>query len=229
MSVVAKTNRFGIDVVINDLQVLSDPALLGKWTGIALTDYKSFPRANKNYKGPDKKIPEISTDEINYDEVLFNDREAVTSFWLVNDQRVFSDTTKLIKTNISIIFQADLVKIYGTGQPNRLDERFNMEILDVFAPDNIWINSDIDIIEGVDLVYADLILPATLKAKVNDDDISKYHVVKLTFDVLHKRDCFAKVPLRCPPPGDSFYNVFVDGFFQGIVNFDGTDVNINMN
>ena len=57
MAIVSKTNRDGVDVVIENLQQAFYPSLIGYWDVDAV--YTSYPRANKNYR-EDNIIPEIS-------------------------------------------------------------------------------------------------------------------------------------------------------------------------
>jgi len=198
MGIISKTDRFGIDIVIESLQQFSAPKLLAFWSNIAIPDYTSYPRANKNPRGLDK-VPEISLDDTEYKSVLFDDKLAVTSFWVVDDTRVFSDDTKQVKATISIIFQANLVTIYS--QSNRADEEFNANVLEVFRPDNFFINSDISIVEGIDNVYSDLTFSEELNDNIKKHDMSQFHVVKFTMDVIYDPDCFP--PLASIRPSKS--------------------------
>lgn len=208
MSIVSKTDRFGIDVVIEDLQQNFTPKLLAFWSAITTTDYEVYPRVNKNPRDSDT-IPEISLLDGEYKGVLFDDNFALTSFYIASDQRVFNEDTKQLKTTLSIIFQANLKTLYA--QTNRPDEEFNMNVLDVIKKDNFYINSDITIIEGVDNVYSDLTFSEELNNNIKKHDMSEYHVVKFVFDVIHKPDCFPSLPVVCPPGGTP-----VDVEFQGV-------------
>ncbi len=198
MSINSKTDRFGIDIVIESLQQMSEPRLLAFWSNIAIADYVSYPRANKNPRGTDE-VPEISLDATEYKPVLFDDTLAVTSFWIVSDTRIFNDDTKQVKATISIIFQANLKTIYA--QTNRADEEFNANVLDVFAPDNFFINSDLTIVEGIDNVYSDLTFTEDLNDNIKKHDMSEFHVVKFTMDVIYDPDCFPVLAAVCPPGG----------------------------
>jgi len=194
MAIVSKTIRSGIDEVINTLQERSFPKLLPFWL---TTDYISYPRANKNPKEPGDIIAEISLDEKDYKEVLMDDEVSVTSFWLVADDRPLVDATKLIKHNISIIFQCDLVKLYGDAE--RSDEKFNQEVLSIFKAEQQFIVGDIEISTGVDNVYEDLTLTSETAEKVKLHDMSNLHVVRLSFNVLYNPDCFPKAFPVCSP------------------------------
>lgn len=183
MAIVSKTNRDGVDVVIEQLQQKWYAQLLGFWGSAT---YQMYPRANKNYRD-NQIIPEVSLDEKDYAEVLTNDKFSITSFFLNNDTRVFLDETKRIKQSISLIFQADLVELYGLTE--RADEKFNMDVLRVLKKDNQYVYGDIEFIEGVDQVYSDLTITGDLKKQVDLTDISQFHVLKCTFDVVYKPNC----------------------------------------
>jgi len=212
MAIVSKINRDGVDVVIESLQQRFYASLLAYWdAGIT---YQMYPRANKNYRS-ENIIPEISLDEIDYSEVLASDKFSVTSFFLNNDSRIFQDEFKRIKQSISIIFQADLVALYG--ETERMDEQFNMDVLRVLKKENFYIYGDIEIIEGVDNVYRDLQLSGELKDSVNVTDISKQHVVRLSFDVIYKPNCNTTLLPLC-----AGVSVSVNGTFSEVVPAGGT-------
>lgn len=207
MAIVSKTNRDGIDVVIETLQQSFYPGLIGSWDVDAV--YQSYPRANKNYIG-DNIIPEISLNQKEYNEVLTDDKFSVTSFWLNNDNRLFQDDNKQIKQSISVIFQCDLVSLYGGSE--RLDEQFNMDVLRVLKAENKFIVGDINIDEGIDNVYAGLSISGELKEQLKLNDLSDQHVVKFTFDVLYKDTCNRPVNKVCPG-----VSISLDGVFSEVV------------
>jgi hypothetical protein len=247
MSIISKTNRDGIDTVIEQLQQSFYPRLLGYWSTSAA--YQSFPRANKNYR-EDQILPEISLDQKEYNEVLFNDKFSVTSFFLVADERPFQDEFKRINHGVSLIFQADLVALYG--QSERMDEKFNMDVLRVLKKENFYIHDDILIIQGIDNVYRDLTLNDEFKKQINVTDISHMHVVRFDFQVVYKPNCNEILPpvcagvsisldgvfdhvepnggvYNCITGGGSFtYDTFINGQSVGQIVFDGTDQTVNI-
>jgi len=206
MAIVSKTNRDGVDIVIEQLQQKFYPSLLGYWDGAAT--YQMYPRANKNYRNDDI-IPEVSLDQKDYTEVLNSDKFSVTSFFLNNDERIFSDADKRIKQSISIIFQADLVALYG--QTERMDEQFNMDVLRVLKKENFYIYGDITFTEGIDNVYRDLIISGELKESVKLTDLSNFHVLKASFDIIYKPNCNATLPPVC-----AGVSISVDGVFSEV-------------
>lgn len=220
--IVSKENRDGVDVVIEQLQQRWYNQLLTFWSSNAI--YNSYPRANKNYRD-DNILPEISLDKKNYSEVLSSDKFSVTSFFIGNDTREFEDDSRRIKHSISIIFQADLVKLYGAT--NRADEKFNMDVLRVLKKDNAFIFGNIEIIEGVDKVYEDFTISGDLKKRVNLTDMSHLHVVRFTFDVIYKPNCNVNIPTVCAPVVIQLDAVLIETIASGgtlniiVVNQDG--------
>ena len=212
MAIVSKINRDGVDVVIENLQQSFYPSLLGYWDATSV--YESYPRANKNYR-KDNILPEISLNQKEYSESLLNDGYSVTSFWLDNDTRVYQDANSQIKQNISVIFQADLIKIYG--ETERLDEQFNMDLLRVIKAENKFVVGDIEIVQGIDNVYNDLNITGDLKEQLKLHDISQRHVVKFSFDVLYKDNCNRPVAKSCVG-----VSVSLDGVFNQVVPSGGS-------
>lgn len=194
MAIVSKTNRDGVDIVIEQLQQKTYPLLLGAWTG-GIT-YESYPRANKNNK-KEQVLPQLSLDELDYKEVLMDDKKSITSFFVVDDTRVFNDVTKQYKQTIHMIFQADLVQLYGNTE--RLDEVFNMDVHRVIKKESVYIVGDITITEGIDNVYSDFTFDPEMQKKIDLHDMSKFHVLKVTFDVLYKDDCAKTFAPVCDP------------------------------
>lgn len=224
MAIVSKIERYGVDVVIENLQQKTFPNLLGLWEGGIV--YTSYPRANKNYKG-DNIIPEVSLDKKDYKEVLNDDKISVGSFFLTNDARTYDEELNQFKQSISIIFQADLVKLYAKS--HRADEEFNMDVMRVLKKENVYIVGDIVLSTGVDAVYSDLTLTGDLKNSINLTDISQFHVVKATFDVLYREDC---VKTFAPVCGPAFYENSDQSFQQTILSgetFTSDDIIVTIN
>lgn len=210
MAIVSKTNRDGVDVVIEGLQQRWYAQLLGFWDVNAT--YQMYPRANKNYRG-DQIIPEISLDEKDYSEALMNDKFSITSFFLNNNERTRDQEFHQITHSISIIFQADLVALYG--ETERMDEVFNMHVLRVIEQENKYVHGEISIIEGIDNVYSDLTLVGELKQSINITDISHLHVVKFTFDVIYKPKCNVSITPVCSPAVLMFDGNLADTILSG--------------
>ncbi len=185
MAIVNKTYRDGVDTVIQYLQNKWYNKLLGNWGNSV---YQMYPRANKNKK-EDQTIPEISLDEENYDEVLINDKFDVTSFFLIDNESTFTDEYKRINQRVSLIFQADLFALYNGAE--RMDQRFNMDVLRVVRQESQFIFGDISLIETVDDVYRDLSLSGDFKRKIDVTDISHQHILRVDFNLIYKPNCNA--------------------------------------
>jgi hypothetical protein len=194
MAIVEKINRKGVDKVIHVLQQRTYENLLGFWVdGITFTMY---PRANKNFKN-DSTIPEISLDSKNYKETFYDDKVAVNSFFLVDDQSTYQNDNNQIVQDVSIIFQADLVKLYGDAE--RVDEVFNSDVLQVFKNVKRFIYSDIERITGFDSVYSDFTLNADLREKIQFSDISNRHILRLDFSIRYDFKCDSPIVPLCVP------------------------------
>ena len=194
MAIVEKTNRKGVDKAIHVLQQRTYANLLGFWAdGV---EYTMYPRANKNFKN-DSTIPEISLDSKNYKETFYDDKVAVNSFFLVDDQSTYQNDNNQIVQDVSIIFQADLVKLYGDAE--RVDEVFNSDVLQVFKDVKRFIYSDIERITGFDSVYSDLSLSADLREKIQFSDISNRHILRLDFSIRYDFKCDSPIVPLCVP------------------------------
>ena len=201
MAVVSKADRFGVDVVIENLQQSLYPRLLAYWD--VSTVYTSYPRANKNYK-KDNVIPEISLDQKDYKETLMDDKLSVNSFWLVENTRPYNTVEGRLSHKISVIFQADLVALYG--QSNRADEEFNINVLTEIAKNNPYIfETDVEVIETIDSVYSDLTISGEMKDHLNLHDIGKLHVVRFDFEIKYDKGCnITKMAPVCPTITETF-------------------------
>lgn len=222
MAIVSKIRRDGVDVVIESLQQRWYAQMIGFWEAGAT--YQMYPRANKNYK-EDQLLPDVSLDNKDYTEVLMSDKFSVTSFFLNNDERTFTEETKQINHSISIIFQADLVALYDDAE--RMDEVFNNHMLRVIRKENPYIFGNIVITEGVDNVYRDLIITGDMKKSINVTDMSHMHVVKFTFDVIYKPNCNVNITPVCAPVSVRLNNSQIESVPSGqtlnitLVNQDG--------
>jgi hypothetical protein len=197
MAIVSKVNRDGIDIAIESIQQKMYPNLLGAWD--ASTVYTMYPRANKNYK-QDNILPEISLDKKDYKDTLYDDKVFVNSFFLVNDDSVYDPKEKTATQNISLIFQADLVKLYGDSE--RVDEVFNadvLRVLDLLKRRTSYLVGDITVTRGFDKVYSDLSFTSDFKEKIKYSDISHRHIVKFTFDIIYALSCAKTVTPVCSP------------------------------
>lgn len=218
--IIQKLNRDGIDIAIEAIQQKMYANLLGAWD--ADTVFTMYPRANKDYN-QDNILPVVSLDDKDYSLSLFDDKVFVNSFFLVNDESVYDPKEKTSTQNISLIFQADLVKLYSDTE--RVDEVFNadvLRVLDLLKRRSTYVVGDITVVRGLDKVYSDLTFTSDFKEKIKYSDVSHRHVVKFTFDVIYGLDCNKTVSPVCAP-----VSVNVNGVSQSI-NQSGTTLDLTI-
>lgn len=195
MAIVSKTDRHGVDNAIEALQQSLFPRLIAYWDVNAV--YTSYPRADKVFR-KDDIIPEISLDLKEDVEVLTEDNVGVNSFWLVSNSRPYDADNKQLIHDVSLIFQADLVKLYG--QTNRADEEFNIDVLRELTRKNVFMfNENINVITTIDAVYSDLTFSPEMKKKIIYTDISNLHVVRFDFEIRYNIDCIPTLAPICVP------------------------------
>lgn len=192
--IVEKTYKVGIDSVVAYFQEQLYSNLLSFWDVDAV--YTCYPRANKNYKN-DNILPEISLDEKDYSSALFDDKVSVNSFFLASNKSEWIEEDGMLRHNLSIIFQADLVSLYGSNE--RADERFKIDVLSILKGELNYKNGDISVSEGIDQVYSDLTFSKEFKDKIRLSDMSNRYVVKFEFEVNYRINCMASIVPVCAP------------------------------
>lgn len=178
MSLVTKISPVGIDKAIDRIQrnLFSYLTTTAGWT-----NYESYPRAYKNPKGNDT-IPEVYVGNNDYQEVFFDDKFNVTSFFLVEDtvtnNNVVGDEPQYTQ-GISIIFQATLPELYPSIS-HRADAEMHDDIFKAFDSFFKEVNS---VSTGINNVYSDV----TVLDSIQFTDMSDFHVVKFdtTIDYLY--------------------------------------------
>lgn len=179
MSLVTIVDPVGIDILIASIQDRSFNNLItngvGDWTD---ANYESYARA---YVNPKKEgtIPEVYTGDREYKEVLMDDTFVASSFFLVDDSRVFDESQFTL--SISIIYQADIQKLFPSIL-HRADEEMHKDIIDSLE-DTEFTDFITDITTGIDGVYSDLDIPDSYLSGISLDDMSNYHVVKIDLEV----------------------------------------------
>jgi hypothetical protein len=176
MALIQKTNPKGVDFMIDAMQSRVYDKLIAKgWS-----NYESYPRAYANVK-KGGTVPEFYLGENEYQEVLMNDKFSVTSFFLVDNARSFDKESGQFTQTVSMIFQADIRKLFPTVS-HRADEEMHE---DIFGSLKLINNKNFltTLIVGVDDVYSSLSIPAEYIERVQMDDISNYHVCRLDFSI----------------------------------------------
>lgn len=161
---------YGISILQNDLFI---ELIKRGWK-----DYDSYDRAYRNKKGDDK-LPEVFC-KGDYKEVLFNDNETVTSFILADEKRTFDVPSNQFTQGISIIFQANLTKLYP-NVTHRPDEEMINEIQRALKK-TCWGNRVTEVITGFEKVYD------SLKVGYNGkeyDDMGDFCIVRFNFKMYY--------------------------------------------
>jgi hypothetical protein len=181
MAIVAKTSPIGIDLEIDRLQTkLYNYLTVSAWW----TDYECYHRAYVNTK-KDGSIPEIYIGNKEYKECLMDDKFKATSFFLVDTDYTIENGKA--KTNLSLIFQADIAKLYPTIA-HRADMEMQKDIYKAIE-DSKYLKFLNKITTGYKNVYSEIDVPNDYVSRIKMDDMSNYHVVKFNFTVyfdLHK-------------------------------------------
>lgn len=167
MALVQKVNPINEDRVISIIQ----EHLYNNLLSVGFTNYESYERIYVN-----NGSPEVYLKNGQYKEVFYNDRFYLTSFFMIGNNKVYNELND-INTEISIVFQANLTKLYPTVL-HRADAELHRDI--ELALDAIPVRFKIkEIITGIDNVYSGL----TFKNKQYLNDVSSSHLCKFVLDV----------------------------------------------
>jgi hypothetical protein len=144
-------------------------------------NYESYPRAYRNINDGSVTPEQFLTDN-DYKGVLMDDGFNVTSFFLVSN--ISSNDNGLTSATISVIFQADLKKLY-TGSSHRFDEELINDIFVVSEGLDGRFTAG-DIARTIDEVYSGF---DTDKLKEGHHDMQPYNVVRFDMDVNYTYNC----------------------------------------
>lgn len=188
MALVLKDSPVGVDKAVNTIQNALYSHLVdnGTWT-----NYESYHRAYRNETTNGIKPEIFSLEGNDYRDAFMSDKFTVTSFFLVANETEISED--MFTSDISVIFQVDLNKLYPTS-PHRFDEEFRNQIVKVFRGLNGTFSFD-GAVTDIDSVYAGLDT-----SKVQLDDTHPRHVVRfeLTANYMHSCDnIFATTGATC--------------------------------
>jgi hypothetical protein len=204
MAIVAKLSPVGVDLAISKIQTALYEGLVdnGTWT-----DYESYHRAYKNNSANGIKA-EVHTCRDDYKDVFTDDQHGVSSFFIVSDDKTPLEAN-LFQTDIDIIFQIDLKKIYPNS-PHRNDEEMHNEIASILT--SMGGNFDLtNIITGIDNVYSEFDT-----GQLNYDDLQPFHVVRFTVRTKYKYVC-------APVFAELFCNIGVVMSTTPVSTIGGTD------
>ena len=174
-----KVKPVGLDKTIDYFQ----SKLFNKLSDLFSDDWECYPRIYKNKKssnGATYFIPEFTEFGEEYEDVLFNDRVPVTSFFLKGD--TINETNYIDTVTVSLIMSCNLKTIFP-DIPHRADEEFKQAV--VLASRGISNAFKLDTIEDeIDNVYSEF-----RNDYVQWDNIGDRHVVRFNFDVTYEYDC----------------------------------------
>jgi len=173
MALIQKISPVGLDKAIDLFQSYI-------YTKLGYSDWECYPRG---YKNPKKNglIPEFYEGG-DYDELLFDDKHSITSFFISNDRKTLDNG--LNSTEVSLIVQANLEELFPTI-PHRADEELHNDIM--FASNKYGYYDHFKLVEvltGIDNVYREFI-----KDDVKLDDMNQNHVVRFVYEVKYMNDC----------------------------------------
>lgn len=168
---VLKSEAIGVDFIIDKMQKVLHSKL-----NTFFTDWNSYHRSYKNPKNVDGRnviIPEVYTEAGEYKECYFDDIVAMSSFFIVSDSRVVSNSG-LYLCDISIIFQTKLNEVFPDIL-HRADEELIIKITDAINKTIFrkYLNA---IKTGINEVYSEFD-----KTQIKYDDMSYYHVCRFDF------------------------------------------------
>jgi len=188
MALILKNSPVGVDKSIDTIQnaLYTELVTNGTWT-----NYESYHRAYRNETKNGIK-PEIFTGDGNdYADVYMDDKFTLTSFFLTGDETSISDD--MFTSNISVIFQVNLNKLYTTAL-HRFDEEFRNEIVKVLKDLDGTFNF-VSATTSIDGVYSGLDTE-----QVNLNDIHPCHVVRFELEATYTHACdnaFATSGVTC--------------------------------
>jgi hypothetical protein len=173
MALIQKTNPVGLDHRINQFQ----PFLYKK---LNLSDYESLPRVYLNeteIEGKKGLIPEYFEGNKEYQDILFNDNHAATSFFF----RMPVDSTHengVETARVALIFQVKLDKLF-VDPPHRFDEELNglVESASIGFFGYSFFKLD-NTVQGIRDVYQEFLID-----KIRYTNMQHFYVVRFEFIV----------------------------------------------
>ena len=172
---IRKTDPVGVDKLIDALQVFIDQLNLPNWNNYA--------RAYKNPKRFDERgfIPEVYTSNGNYEEVFFNDKYSITSFFVVGDSRNTAITGRSIVT-VSLIVQCKLKDVFP-----QISHRADEELINMFwnKLKAFTLGAKVESIEThIDDVYKEFV-----REQVKFDNLGNFNVVRFNMTGAFDSEC----------------------------------------
>lgn len=203
VSVFTKPAPVGVDVAIQGFQTALYPQLLKVW-GLpdagpsdtdAATRWDSYGRAYRN-QTEDGYAPEAfigdTTTNLEYQELYFSDKLAVTSFFLLDATTKYKKTTATAP--VAWIFTMDLKKVKPAfiGQPYRADEEVRNDVMRLARLPRYDMVLE-DVIVGIDNVFKEF---AGWKkdAGIKFRDMQPRHCFRFNFSLIYNPNaCYSPI------------------------------------
>jgi hypothetical protein len=181
MAIIQRANPVGIDRLISSHQ----NHLFNRVTISGFTNTDSWDSYDRAYGNPTEggEMPEHFTGNIDYKEVLFDDRQLMTSFYWMGERQTVLETG-LFQSEVSLIVQAQIGEIYpndGQRYDESLRNQFYFNSQNYTRQDSFRLNG---IETGIDNVYREF-----FRQNIRFTDMSKYHVFRLNYTVTYTPEC----------------------------------------
>ena len=143
---------------------------------LAWADIEVFGRAYKNISKDGKLVPEVYIGSGEYKEVLTNDLNSSTIFFIDSDKHTRASALEM-QTDLSIVFIVDLVKLKGNND-TRLDALVQHEALSTLKQTTQFEITELT--KGLDA------LKEFDTSKIKLSDMQPYHVFSITGKIKYK-------------------------------------------
>ena len=179
MSLYVKNNPKGIDVPLQHFQTFLFGQLKTKWN-LSDADFNCHGRAYKNYdKG--NYVPEVFTKGNDYQEVFFDDRLKVLSFFLVGDAQKYA---KGMTAPVSMIFMVNVPGL-KTSIVHRADEEIRLDVEKLVTQKrNSFTYTGTE--TGLNNVFKEF--TGWKKSSVSTSDTHPRHCFRINFSLLYNID-----------------------------------------
>ena len=173
MGLILKNNATGIDRSVDLLQNYLWENISWNKDPLTTDSYQSYHRAYKNESNNGLKF-EVFTQNNDYKEVLHDDRYLASSFFITSDEVNINNTGKET-TNISVIFQVNLKRLYPSVL-HRADEECHREVMNILK-NNPFNYELVRLTKGIRNVYSEIGY-----GEKEFEDMNPFHVFRIDFE-----------------------------------------------
>jgi hypothetical protein len=169
--IIQKTNPVGLDAEVQRLQT-------NLYNTLGWSNYISYPLVYKTESEYGIR-PELNIDGKNYKEVLYNDKQNATSFFISDD---ITDYNKTRTVNVSLIVQGNAKKLYPMID-HYADNEMQEDLIEAIRRTNSgFVLNTIE--RGIANVYREFD-----KELIKYSDIAPKHVIRFNFTISYGFDC----------------------------------------